>query len=240
MRRARLVIVVVVVAVLVVIAVAVGRSGHHSSVTARTTPVEAGAPAAIALDTTFDPATSGELTGVELDLARGFHFDPRAAAICTDAEAHAGECPRASTIGRGRGEIVVQGRYLPRTTYDVGATFYLSRPRHADDVAGIVLDLYEHESQLHATLFGRVAPLARGAYGLALLFSDTDTELPAGYHLTLLKLSTLLAAHRTVGTATYNLLTNPTACTGTGWPVQLLVETDHKPQVYDSNASCSS
>jgi hypothetical protein len=240
MRRARLVIAVAVLVVLAVIAVAVGRTGGHSSVAAHTTPVEAGAPAAIALDTTFDPATTGELTAVELDLARGFHFDPRAAEVCTDAQAHAGECPRPTTIGRGRGQIVVTGHYLPRTTYDVGATLYLARPRHPGDLAGVVLDLYETESRLHATMFGRVAALPHGPYGLALRFSNTDTELPSHYRLTLLKLSTLLAAHRTVGATTYNLLTNPTACTGAGWPVQLLIESNHRPQVYDSNASCSS
>lgn len=42
-------------------------------------------------------------------------------------------------------------------------------------MAGLVLDLYETESQLHATVLGRVVPIAGGAYGIALRFAGTDT-----------------------------------------------------------------
>jgi hypothetical protein len=64
-----------------------------------------------------------------VDLARGFHFDPRAADVCSNAQARAATCPQASTVGRGAGTIVVRGRYLPRTPYAVGVMFYLSGGR---------------------------------------------------------------------------------------------------------------
>jgi hypothetical protein len=234
--RVRLLISIVVVLFLALFAVALAHK-LSSPVSVKETPVEAGAPAALSLDTSF-ASTTGELSALEIDLARGFHFDPRAADTCTEAQAGAGTCPRSSTIGRGRGEIVVQGHYLPRTTYQVGATFYLAPLRHKGDVAGIVLDLYETESQLHATMLGRVVPLAKGRYGLALRFSDTDQELPSGYSLTLLKLSTLMQAKRTSGRTTYNLLTNPSACTGTGWPVQVSLRSSGRTWVYQNSASC--
>jgi hypothetical protein len=240
--RARILILVVVIVGLAVIAVALARNFTASSVSV--TGREAGVPTALSLSTTFNPSTHGELTAVELDLARGFYFDPRSAGVCTDAQAHAGRCPGTSTVGRGEGTIVVEGQYLPRTTYAVGATFYLAAPRHAGDVAGLVLDLYETESKLHATMLGRVVPLRHGRYGLALRFSNTDKELPSGYNLSLLGLTTLLKAERTVAgkahRVTYNLLTNPNSCTKQGWPIQLLIDSAGQPQIYDSNASCSS
>lgn len=243
-RRARMLIVMVVIVGLAVIAVALAHDLTASSVSVSETPFEAGSPTALSLRTTFNRSTHGELTAVELDLARGFHFDPRSATVCTDAQAHAGKCPGTSTVGRGKGTIVVAGKYLPRTSYAVGATFYLAAKRHPGDVAGLVLDLYETESQLHATMFGRVVTLPHGPYGLALRFSHTDTELPSGYNLSLLELATLLQADRTVAvnqhSVTYNLLTNPDSCTKHGWPIQLLIESGGQPQIYHSNASCSS
>jgi hypothetical protein len=237
--RARLLITVVFGVVLAGVTVAVAHPATAPSLSVNETPLAAGTPTALSLRTTFDRATHGELSAVEVDLARGFQFDPRAAGVCSNAQARAGRCPSTSTIGRGTGTIVVQGRYLPRTPYAVGATFFLARPRHPGDIAGLVLDLYETESQLHATVLGRVVPLARGAYGIALRFSGTDTQLPSGYSLSLLQLTTLLEAHRTVSAVGYDLLTNPSSCTRHGWPVQLLIESGGHSQVYRSNASCS-
>jgi hypothetical protein len=234
-----LLITVVFALVLAGVAVARTATAPAPSLSVNETPVAAGAPTALSVRTTFDRSTDGELSAVEVDLARGFLFDPRAAGVCSNVQARAGGCPETSIIGRGAGTIVVQGRYLPRTPYAVGATFYLARPRHSGDIAGLVLDLYETESQLHATVLGRVVPIARGAYGIALRFSDTDTQLPSGYSLSLLKLTTLLEAHRTVAAVGHDLLTNPSSCTRRGWPVQLLIESGGHSQVYHSNASCS-
>jgi hypothetical protein len=233
--RARLLITLVVILVLTVSTVGVARKLHSSSQSVTETPLNAGAPTALSLRTTFDRSTHGELTAVELDLARGFQLDPLAADTCSDSQARAGSCPRTSTVGQGQGKIVVQGRYLPRTPYAVSATFYLAKPRHSGDIAGLVLDLYETESKLHATMLGRVMALGHGPYGIALRFSHTDTELPAGYDLSLLQLTAVLQAHRSV----YDLLTNPGSCKRRGWPVQLLIESGGQPQVLDSTVACS-
>jgi hypothetical protein len=237
--RARLLITVVVIVVLAVVAVADARAPTSSSLSVNETPLAAGAPTGLTLKTMFDRSTRGELSAVEVDLARGFVFDPHAADVCSNAQARAAACPGASTVGRGTGTIVVQGRYLPRTPYSVGAAFYLAKARHPGDIAGLVLDLYETESQLHATIFGRVVPLPHGPYGIALRFSAANTQLPSGYDLSLLRFTTLLEAHRTVSAVGYNLLTNPSSCTRHGWPVQLLIESGGHSQVYRSNASCS-
>jgi hypothetical protein len=240
--RARWLIPVAVLAALTVVAVALART-PTSVVSVRETPIEAGLPAALALSTSFGQATDGELSSLELDLARGFHFDPRAAVMCSDIQAHAGSCPAASVIGRGTGRILVQGPYLPRTQYAVGATFYLSQPRHHGDLAGLVFDLYEPESRLHATLLGRVVPLAHGPYGLALRFSNTSPELPSGYLLTLVQLQTLLSAQRTATAPgdrkTYHLLTNPRSCKRGGWPVQLSIDSAEQALAFASTAACA-
>jgi hypothetical protein len=251
--RARLLITVVVIAVLAVVAVAAAstpvvavaapRASAASSLSVNESPLEAGAPTALTLRTTFDRSTRGELSAVEVDLARGFRFDPRAAGVCSNGQARAATCPAASTIARGEGTIVVQGKYLPRTPYSVGATIYLAKARHPGDIAGLVLDLYEPESQLHATIFGRVMALRHGPYGIALRFSGANTQLPSGYDLSLLALTTLLQARRTAvvnnhGVA-YDLLTNPSACTRRGWPVQLRIRSGGRLQGYDSTAACA-
>jgi hypothetical protein len=232
----------VTILVLATVAVAVARPARPSWVSVSESPPNAGAPAELSLRTTLQASATGELEGVELDLARGFSLDPRAADTCTDAQARAGRCPQPSTVGRGTGTIVVQGTYLPRTRYAVGATFYLARPRHRGDLAGIVLDLYETESHLHATVLGRVVALTRGPYGIALRFSDTDAQLPSGYELSLMKLNMLLGAGRTVTVnghpVTDDLLTNPGACHTRGWPVRLLVESAHRSTAYGATAAC--
>ena len=243
MVRARLLITFLVLVLLAGAAVAVARTVTVPSLSVNETPLAAGAPTALLLRTTLDRSTHGELSDVEVDLARGFRFDSRAAGVCSNAQARAGRCPPTSIIGRGTGTIVVQGTYLPRTPYAVTATFYLANPRHAGDTAGLVLDLYEPESQLHATMLGRVVTLARGAYGIALRFSDTGAQLPSGYTLSLLQLTSLLQAHRT-GSANrstfgYDLLTNPSSCTGRGWPAQLRIQSGGRPQVYQSTAPCT-
>ena len=237
--RARLLITIVVIVVVAVVAVADAGARAASPLSVNETPLSAGAPAALFLRTTFSRSTHGELTAVEVDLARGFRFDPRAAGVCSNAQAHAATCPVTSRIGRGAGTIVVQGRYLPRTPYAVTATFYLAKPRHRGDIAGLVLDLHETESQLHATVLGRVVPIARGPYGIALRFADTGAQLPSGYTLSLLALTTLLQAHRTVSAVGHDLLINPGSCTRHGWPVQLQIESGGQEQVYRSAASCS-
>jgi hypothetical protein len=165
--RARLLITIVVV-LLTGVAVAVARTGTAPSLSVNEVPVAAGGPAALALRATFSGATHGELSAVEMDLTRGLSFDPRAAGVCSNAQAHAARCPRASVIGRG-----------------------------------------------------------------------TGTKLPSGYTLSVLALTTLLQAHRTVSGVGYDLLTNPGSCPRHGWPVQAQIESGGRAQVLPGQAACS-
>ena len=199
-------------------------SGRHAhlptlpAIPARAIETQHGAPATVSLNTTFggSSAPSGKLSSLELDLARGFHFDPRAAVTCSATQARTGTCPADSAIGSGTGEIVVQGPYLPQTTYDVSTAIYLTAPTHPNDIAGVALDLTQTQSQLHAVILGRVVPLPTSSYSIALRFADASKALSTNYDLNLRRLALTLQASRTVSSQTYHLLTNPTPCTRQG------------------------
>ena len=199
-------------------------SGRHAqlptlpAIPARAIETQHGAPATVSVNTTFggSSAPSGKLSSLELDLARGFHFDPRAAVTCSATQARTGTCPADSAIGSGTGEIVVQGPYLPQTTYDVSTAVYLTAPTHRDDIAGVALDLTQAQSQLHAVILGRVVPLPTSSYSIALRFADASQALSTNYDLNLRRLALTLQASRTVSSHTYHLLTNPTPCTRRG------------------------
>jgi hypothetical protein len=242
------------VALLVVAGVAVGiaalvgafSSGKHASapklpaISARSIASQQGAPTTVSLNTAFGGAhtPTGKLSTLELDLARGFHFDPRAAATCAAAQADSGSCPADSAIGGGSGEIVVHGPYLPRTTYNIGAQMFLTAPTHRGDIAGLVLDLTQEQSQLHATLHGRVIPLRTSQYAVALRFADASKGLSRNYELILRRLALSLQASRTVDSTTYHLLTHPTPCVKRGWPLQLSMASTTNTWIYHGTASC--
>jgi hypothetical protein len=240
----------VLVAIAIGIAALVGAfsSGRHvqlptlPAIPARAIETQNGPPATVSLNTTFGGARapSGKLSTLELDLARGFHFDPLAAATCPATQAKSGTCPADSAIGSGTGEIVVQGPYLPRTTYDVSTAVYLTAPTHRDDIAGVALDLTEAQSQLHAVIFGRVVPLPTSSYSIALRFADASQALSTNYDLNLRRLALTLQASRTVSSHAYHLLTNPTPCTHRGWPLQLSITSAKNAWIYHGDASCRS
>ena len=135
---------------------------------------------------------------------------------CSAAQARTGACPADSAIGSGTGEIVVQGPYLPQTTYDVSTAVYLTPPTHRNDIAGVALDLTQAQSQLHAVILGRVVPLPTSSYSIALRFADASKTLSTNYDLNLRRLVLTLQASRTVGSQGYHLLTNPSLCTRRG------------------------
>jgi hypothetical protein len=219
---------------------------HHArlptlpAIPARSIETQHGAPATVSLDTRFGGATApaGKLSSLELDLARGFHFDPRAAVACAATAARAGTCPSDSAIGSGTGEIVVQGPYLPQTTYDVTAAVYLTPPTHRGDIAGLALDLTQAQSQLHAVILGRVVPLLTTSYAVVLRFADASRTLSTNYDLNLRRLALTLQASRTVSSHTYHLLTNPTPCTRPGWPLQLSITAGKQAWIYHGAAAC--
>jgi hypothetical protein len=247
-RRLRLLGPLLVLAAIAVgIAALVGAfsSGSHTQPTLPAIPARAietqhGPPATVSLDTTFGGSTapSGKLSSLELDLARGFHFDPRAAVTCSVTLARTGACPADSAIGSGTGEIVVQGPYLPQTTYDVSTAVYLTPPTHRDDIAGVALDLTQAQSQLHAVILGRVVPLPTSSYSIALRFGDASRILSTNYDLNVRRLALTLQASRTVGSQAYHLLTNPTPCTRRGWPLQLSITSAKNAWIYHGAASC--
>ena len=210
------------------------------AIPARSIETQQGAPAAVSLNTTFGGSKlpTGELSTLELDLARGFHFDPRAAAPCPAAQAQTGACPADSAIGGGDGEIVVQGKYLPQTSYSVSAAMYLTAPTHRGDIAGLVLDLTQAQSQLHAVIRGRVVPLPTSSYSIVLRFADAGKTLSSNYDLNLRRLALKLQASRTISSHTYNLLTNSTRCTRRGWPLQLSITSARDAWIYHGAASC--
>jgi hypothetical protein len=221
-------------------------SGKHAqlptlpAIPARSIETQHGAPATVSLDTTFAGASrpSGKLSTLELDLARGFHFDPRAAVTCSATQARTGACPADSAIGSGTGEIVVQGPYLPQTTYDVSTAVYLTAPTHRNDIAGVALDLTQSQSQLHAVILGRVVPLPTSSYSIALRFADASRTLSTNYDLNLRRLTLTLQASRTVSSHPYHLLTNPTPCTRRGWPLQLSITSAKNAWIFHGAASC--
>jgi hypothetical protein len=222
-------------------------SGKHAqpvpklpAISARSIATQRGAPVTVSVNTTFGGAhpPTGKLATLELDLARGFHFDPRAAATCAPSQYHAGSCPADSAIGGGSGEILVHGPYLPRTTYDIGVGMYLTAPTHRGDIAGLVLDLTQQQSQLHAVLHGRVIPLRTSRYSIALRFADAGKGLSHNYELILRQVALKLQAGRTVGSHTYHLVTNPTPCVKPGWPLQLSMASATNAWIYHGRASC--
>jgi hypothetical protein len=231
----RLLVPAIVIGVLAVIAVAVAR--HLSpSTSVRDRPIEAGAPAQVSVMASFDRSIDGELHGLELDLSRGFRFDPRAAATCKLAQARAEKCPVASRIGSGSGTILVHGLYLPRTKYDVKVALDLIAPPRRGDLAGVALDIHEPQSQLAVLLLGDVKETTNGPYGVTLHFSRTRPQLP--YKLTLSGLSISLAAQRTSGSQTYNLLTNPRSCSPSGWPLLVAIISDNTTKRFGAISPC--
>jgi hypothetical protein len=210
------------------------------AIPARAIETQHGAPATVSLNTTFGGSSvpTGKLSSLELDLARGFHFDPRAAVTCSATQARTGACPADSAIGSGTGEIVVQGPYLPQTTYDVSTAVYLTAPTHRDDIAGVALDLTQAQSQLHAVILGRVVPLPTSSYSIALRFADASRALSTNYDLNLRRLTLTLQASRTVDAQAYHLLTNPTSCRRRGWPLQLSITSAKNAWIYHGAASC--
>lgn len=210
------------------------------AIPARAIATQTGPPATVSLNTTFGgtQAPSGRLSALELDLARGFHFDPRAAATCSASQAREDACPSDTTIGGGTSEVIVQGRFLPRTTYPVSAGIYLTAPTHRGDIAGLVLDLTEAQSQLHAVMYGRVIPLPTSPYTIALRFANASKSLSGGYDLIVRRMALTLQASRTIDSHTYHLLTNPTSCVRHGWPLRLSMSSQQTTWIYHGKASC--
>lgn len=207
----------------------------------RAVPARAGSASHLNVSASFDQPTTAQLRGYNVDFARGFVFDPRAAASrCTVTQAHAATCPASSKIGGGTGQLAVGGP--TRLTVAIG--FYIMRPQQAGDIAGIVLAASEPTSGVKFALIGRLVRLKRGRYGLELRFANTAAELPAGLRVQLQHVHVDFGARRTVKSrhrarrSTYNLLRNPSSCSRTGWPVLLTVSYSTGTEKYRGTAGC--
>jgi hypothetical protein len=203
------------------------------------TTARTGASARIAVSANLGTAVSGTLMSFEMDLARGFGFDARAASkLCTGPMLRQDSCPALSQVGVGTGRIAVQGPYLPRTEYPVTASLYLGPPRHRGDLAAVLLDLDQNQSSLQVALLGSVVRIPQGTYGLGLRFSDTARELPSPYHLTLADLDLNLGSTPYASGLVHSLFTNPGVCPRGGWPIAVAVQSGHARRTFTTSTRC--
>jgi len=213
----------------------------------RALPARAGSPSSLVVNASFDQPPGAELQAYNVDIARGFRFDPRAAgARCTVRRARSGTCPASSKIGGGVGRLSVKSATLPRTRFVVDIAFYLMRPQRRGDIAGLVLAGREPASGVRFALLGRLVGLRHGRYGLELRFAHTARELPSGFQVQLRRVHVRFGTDRTVllrhggqtKPVTYHLLTNPRACSASGWPFLLTVTYSTGPERYTTRAAC--
>jgi hypothetical protein len=231
-------------ALLVVLATAAAaRADRLPAGSVRVLPPTAGSPATLTWKAAFQQPAAAELQAYNVDIARGFRFDPRAArGRCSIAQARSSSCPASSEIGAGSGRVTVLAPSAPRQEVALGIKFFITPPQHAGDIAGLVLAT--HEAGLGFDLVGRLVALPRGPYGLELRFANTAAELPAGITVQLHQVDVRFGTQRTVirrGHATaYQLLTNPPVCRHRRWPFLLTVTYSTGTERYHADGACRS
>jgi hypothetical protein len=215
----------------------------------RVLPPVAGSPSVLRWSASFAQPTAAELRGYNVDIARGYRFDPRAArGRCTVAQARSASCPRDSEIGSGTGRVTVLAPSAPRRELALSIRFFITAPQHAGDIAGLVLAAHEPSSGLTFDLVGRLVRLRRGPFGLELRFAHTAAELPSGITVQLHRVNVRFGTHRTVmrgNTAkrrgvTYHLLRNPMVCRHHRWPFLLTVTYSTGTENYWAYGACKS
>jgi hypothetical protein len=213
----------------------------------RVLPARVGAPATLTWRASFDQPPAAQLQAYNVDIARGYRFDPRAVRTkCTVAQARASSCPAASKIGGGQGQVTVFPPGGAPQELSLGIEFFMTGKQRRHDLAGLVLAAHEPVSGLTFNLIGRMVTLARGRYGLELRFADTAKELPANITVQLHRVNVRFGAQRsvTVGAGrkrkrvTYHLLTNPPACGAHGWPFLLTVSYTTGTESYAAHGRC--
>jgi hypothetical protein len=214
----------------------------------RVAPPAAGSPANLRWTASFAQPHAAELQAYNVDIARGYRFDRRAAhGTCTVAQARHSTCPRNSRIGSGVGQVTVLAPSSAPREFSLTIDFFITPPQQRGDVAGLVLAAHEPQSGLTFALVGRIVPLRRGPYGLELRFANTAAELPSGITVQLHRVDVHFGTHRTVTRGvganrrrvTYHLLTNPTVCPRRGWPFLLTVRYSTGPENYSAYGACT-
>jgi hypothetical protein len=215
----------------------------------RVLPDRPSAPATLAWHASFDQPPAAQLQAYNVDIARGYRFDPRAVRkTCTLAEARASSCPAASKIGGGSGQVTVFPPSGAPQQLSLGIDFFLTAPQQRDDLSGLVLAAHEPGSGLTFNLIGRMVRVPRGRYGLELRFADTTRELPSNITVQLHRVNVRFGTQRTVkvskgkhrGHVTYHLLTNPPTCGRHGWPFLLTVSYTTGTEKYAAYGRCRS
>jgi hypothetical protein len=215
----------------------------------RVLPRAAGANSTLRWTASFAQPAAAELQAYSVDIARGYHFDPRAArGRCAIARVHSSTCPANSEIGSGQGQVTVLAPAAPRTEFALGIKFFITAPQHRGDIAGLVLAAHEPASGLTFNLVGRLVRLRRGPYGLELLFAHTAADLPHGITVQLHRVNVLFGTQRTVTRGhganrkrvTYHLLRNPMVCRRHGWPFLLTVTYSTGTEKYSAYGACAS
>jgi hypothetical protein len=215
----------------------------------RVLPARVGAPATLVWHASFDQPPAAQLQAYNVDIARGYRFDPRAArAKCTLAQARASSCPAASKIGSGTGQVTVFPPSGPPQELALDITFFITPKQRHSDISGLVLAAGQPGSPLTFDLIGRMVRVPRGRYGLELRFADTAAELPSNVTVQLHRVNVHFGTQRTatVGKGarrkrvTYHLLTNPPTCAHRGWPFLLTVSYSTGTEKYGAFGRCQS
>jgi hypothetical protein len=180
----------------------------------------------------FDQPAGAQLEAYNVDIARGFRFDPRAVAKrCSVAQARSSSCPAGSRIGAGNADVTIGGNPA-RFAVD----FYLTPAQKRGDIAGLVLSVHQEGSDQGFALVGRMVRVKRGPYGLELQFADAAKQLPTGVVVQLNHIHAHVGAHR----RGHSLLTTPKTCSAKGWPFRLVVAYSTGTETYSGPAACSS
>lgn len=240
MHRPALALVLAAMAAALAVAGPAGAEEHLPPGSVRVLPARPGAPATLVWKASFAQPPAAQLQAYDVDIARGYRWDPRAAAAtCTLAQARAGTCPATSRIGKGTGQVTVfpPGGGAPQELA-LGIDFFILPPQQAGDLSGLVLAAHEPVSGLTFDLVGRLVTKASGPYGLQLRFADTAAELPANVKVQLHKVDVHFGTQRTVGGVTHHLLTNPPRCNAKGWPFLLTVAYTTGTETYGARGAC--
>jgi hypothetical protein len=214
---------------------------------AQVLPNTAGSAATLRWTASFAQPTAAELLAYNVDIARGYHFDPRAVrGRCTLVQARTGHCPRDSQMGRGQGRVTVITAPGQSHEFGLGINFFIMRPQRRGDIAGLVLAAHEPGSGITFDLVGRLVRLRHGPFGLELRFADTAAELPKGITVQLHRVDVHFGTHRTVThghgakrhRVRYDLLRNPMVCRQHRWPFLLTVTYTTGSEKYYAYGAC--
>jgi hypothetical protein len=215
----------------------------------RALPNHPGSAATLRWKGSFAQPTAAELLAYNVDIARGYHFDPRAvSARCTVSQARTAHCPASSEMGSGQGRVTVITASGESHDFALGINFFIMRPQRPGDIAGLVLAAHEPGSGLTFDLVGRLVRLRHGPFGLELRFANTASELPKGITVQLHQVNVRFGTHRAVmhghgakrQRVRYDLLRNPATCRRHRWPFLLTVTYTTGTEKYYAFGACTS